>query len=82
VIVLTPAIASFEKLLKEFDSLRNGTHPELVKRRKEHEAELLEKYAVLDKYAEYQSGIIEQQYKYEVQCAKEELEDFLFSHPE
>jgi hypothetical protein len=80
VILLTPGIALFEKFLVELETLHNDTHPVLVKMKREQEEELKKHFEVLEKYAEYERGIIEKQYRCEVQCARDELEDHHFSH--
>ena len=80
VIVLTPAIATFERLAKELQSLRDGSHPELQRLKREHDELKKKKFDSLEKNAEYEIKFIEQQYRCEVQSAQEELEDFRYTH--
>ncbi|OHT08992.1 hypothetical protein TRFO_22228 [Tritrichomonas foetus] len=78
-IVLTPAIATFEKIIAELSALNNDTHPELVKLKKEHDEIIQQRFSILDKYSEYQKKLIQQQYTCEIQQAQDEYEDFISS---
>ena len=62
--------------MKELQLLKDGKHPELLKLKREQEEIRRQKFEVLNKNAEYEKKIIEQQYKFEVQSAHDELEDF------
>lgn len=81
-VVLTPAIAAFEKIIAEYKLLKEGRHPELEKLKKEQQEAQNQRFAVLDKFAEYQRQIIRQQYQCEVQQANEEYDNFVSSEPQ
>lgn len=78
-IILTPAIAMFEKIISEIASLNNDTHPELVKLKKEQDDRISHEFSKLDKQSEYQKKQIRLQCQCEIQQAQDEYEDFVFS---
>lgn len=78
-IILTPAIANFEKIISELTSLENDTHPELVKLKKEHDDIISRKFSIFDKYSELEKNLIRAQCQCEIQQAQEEYEDFIAS---
>lgn len=78
-IILTPAIAAFEKIISELASLENDTHPELVKLKKEYDDKISSQFSIFDKNSEYQKKIFRAQCQCEIQQAQEEYEDFISS---
>ena len=77
--MLTPAVASFERLAQELQLLKEGKHPDLIKLKREQEEVRRQKFSILEKNAEYEKRIIDQQCRFEVQSAEDELEDFKLS---
>ena len=78
-IILTPAIAAFEKIVSELKMLNDEMHPELIRLKQEQEEYKNKKFAILDKYTEHQKKLIKAQYEFEKQQANEEYEDFVYS---
>jgi hypothetical protein len=81
-VILTPAISFFEKLLAELESVQNGTHPDLLKVKREQDDMMKQQFTILDNYQHYQVQLFDRQNICEVQCAEDELADFQASFPE
>ena len=79
-LTLTPAISAFERLVKEFKQVHDGTHPELDKVEKEQREEYRRKCEQLQKNSDYWKRLREKEYECEIQSAQDELEDFKVSN--
>lgn len=80
VLTLTPAIAAFERLAKEFQQVQDGTHPELDRVEREQKEEYRRKCEQLQKNSDYWKKLREKEYECEIQSAQDELEDFKMSN--
>lgn len=79
-LMITPSIAMFEHLIKEYKSILNDTHPKLISERKRLDAIIQEKMKNIENYQNYQEKLIYKQLQCEIQNAYDESNDIVFSN--
>jgi hypothetical protein len=79
--LVTASVAQFEKLISELEMVQNGTHPELLRLKNEQDEYLRRWQLKMRKIQNNQCDMFGLELDYEVQSAKEELEDFKASLP-
>lgn len=82
IVLMTPAIATFEKLVSELKMIRDETHPVLINARAALDAQYKEECQQLDANLEYELKFMDKQKKFEDQQIEDEIEEslYLFHH--
>lgn len=79
-LMLTPSIALFDHLIKEYKSILDETHPKLVNEKKRQGAILDQKTKAIENYRKYQEELLYKQLNCEIQNAYDESNDIVFSN--
>jgi hypothetical protein len=79
--LVTVSVAQFEKLISELEMIQNGTHPELLRLKKEQDEYLKLWQLKMKNNQNNQCHMFDLERSCEIQSAKEELEDFKASLP-